>query len=111
MRYLMLKEDGATPSLTPEKMMETLLDEMVVLKEQAARGQVEAIYKMVGRPGGALILNAESHEALFRRMTELPEYGLSMFEIEMYLLCDLDEAIKDVEHAVELVQRNEIAAS
>jgi muconolactone delta-isomerase len=96
----MLKEDGPTPSLTPDEMMETLLDETDVLKEQIARGQIDAIYKMVGRPGGALLVNADSHEALFRRLTELPEYALSMFEIELIPLSDLDEAIQDVERSL-----------
>ncbi len=99
MKYLMLKEDGATPSLTPSEMMETLLEEMDVLKEQIRNGQIDEIYKMVGRPGGAMIVNADSHEGLFRRMTQLPEYGLSMFEIELFPLSDLDEAIRDVELA------------
>jgi muconolactone delta-isomerase len=82
MKFLMLKEDGPTPSLTADEMMQTLLDETDVLRVQIAHGQVDAIYKMVGRPGGALLVNADSHEALFRRLTELPEFGLSMFEIE-----------------------------
>jgi len=111
MKFLMLKEDGPTPSLTPDEMIETLLDETEVLKEQIARGEVDAIYKMVGRPGGALIVNAESHEALFRRLTELPEYALSMFEIELFPLSDLDKAIEDMERSLGSMAHHEQAAA
>ncbi len=75
------KGEGPPPAAPPKEFMELVVKEwqhVIGLKEQ---GKVVAAYAYIEKPGGFVIFDAESREALDELLMTLPMYEHANFQV------------------------------